>query len=430
VVPDGQYTEKFVQVFEADGRLRLASISLGGRPALVQSDVIRQGLEGRAPIAPVRVGERAGRATVLTARMGSDTYAILVGLYRDEIDGHLAWLAWVLAAVWFAGIAATSAQGYLMASTALAPVVGITRRAERISGGDFSARLDPPAVHDEVGEMTESLNTVLERLNGALQAHRRFAADASHELRAPLTAIAGEVDVALAHPRTGEEYRDTLQIVRERAASLSALCEDLILLVQAQEGAPGVELREVFIREQLAEAARRLEADASARRIRIEARDLPDLIAYADPRLLARVFDNVLTNAVHYNREGGRVTVGGTAEPPVGGEWTSGTATITVSDTGCGIPPAEVERVFDRFYRVDRSRTRRTGGSGLGLAICREVLTVLGGSIRVRSSSSEGTTIEITVPGRRASDRTVSETLAPRCEAAARNDRVAAAVTR
>jgi signal transduction histidine kinase len=407
----GEYTDKFVQIFDANGRLHLSSASLIGTPALVPADVVKAALAGQAPLVTVAVAGRPGRAAVLRTRKGSETFAVLVGVFRDQIDAHLAQLAWVLLSVWVAGLAATSALGYWLASRALAPVVDITHRAARIAQGEFTVRLEPPASQDEVGQMTQSLNDVLDRLHGAIEAHRRFAADASHELRAPLSAMAGEIDVALKHRRTADEYRDTLLIVGERLSALTSLCNDLMLLVHAQEGAQGIELREVPVWPQLEDGASRLAADLSARAITIATRELPDMIAYADPRLLARVFDNVLSNAVHYNRDGGTVVISGSAEENVGEEWSTGTILITVTDTGLGIPDDESQRVFNRFYRMDQSRGRRTGGSGLGLAICREVMTVLGGSIRIISSSSEGTTFEIKMPGRVASPRRLSQTL-------------------
>jgi signal transduction histidine kinase len=363
---------------------------------------VQAALDGRAPLVSLVVRGRPGRAAVLRAEINGQRYAVMVGLFRDDIDAHLSRLAWVLALVWIAGLLTTVALGYWLASRALRPVVGISRRAARIARGDFAARLDRPVRLDEIGEMTQSLNEVLDRLHGALEAHRRFASDASHELRTPITAMAGEIEVALMRPRTAEEYRDTLWVVRERLSALTTLCEDLVLLVHAQEGAPGLELREVPLLPQLQRSIGRLAGAAAAHDVRIEACDLPELVAYADPRLLARVLDNVLANAVVYNRDGGRIQISGRADDR-SETGAVDTVVITVSDTGSGIPPAEFERVFDRFYRLDRSRSPGAGGSGLGLAICREVLAVLRGTIRIAASSPEGTTFEIRLPGRVAS---------------------------
>jgi signal transduction histidine kinase len=405
---EGEFADTFVQILAEDGTVRLASPSIRDRPPLVGLDLVMAALEGRAPLVSLVVNDRPGRAAVLRAEIRGERYAVMVGLFRDDIDAHLTRLAWLLAIVWGAGLATTAALGYWLASRSLAPVIGISRRAARIAQGDFAARLDPPERQDEVGEMTRSLNQVLDRLHGALEAHRRFASDASHELRAPITAMAGEIEVTLMRPRTAEEYRDTLLLVGERLTALRQLCEDLMLLVHAQEGATGVDLREVPMLPQLQRSAARLAGAAASRNISIAARDLPDLVAYADQRLLARVLDNVLANAVSYNREGGQVVISGSAGADRSGESITDTVVVTVTDTGPGIPADEFERIFARFYRLDQSRSPGTGGTGLGLAICREVLAVSGGSIRIASSSCQGTTFEIALPGRVVSDRRVS----------------------
>jgi two-component system, OmpR family, sensor kinase len=405
----GEYTEKFVQIFDANGRLHLASRSVAGASPLIPVEIVKAALAGEAPLVTVAIGGRPGRAAVLRTSKGSESFAVLVGVFRDHLDAHLARLAWLLLSVWLVGLAATSALGYWLASRALAPVVDITSRAARIARGEFAVRLEPPGSQDEVGQMTQSLNAVLDRLHGAIEAHRRFASDASHELRAPLTAMAGEIDVALTHRRTADEYRDTLVVVGERVTALTSLCEDLMLLVHAQEGAHGIELREVPVWHQLEDAVSRLASHLSARAITIAAHELPDMVAYADRRLLARVFDNVLSNGVYYNRDGGTVVISGSAAESAPDQWATGAILVTVSDTGPGIPNAEWERVFGRFYRVDQSRARRTGGIGLGLAICREVVTALGGSIRILNSSSGGTTFEIRIPGRIVSSRRFSQ---------------------
>ena len=186
------------------------------------------------------------------------------------------------------------------------PIDAITSRAARIARGDFSVRLDPPVLEDEVGRMTRSLNDVLERLYASLAVNRRFAADASHELRGPVTAIAGEIDVTLKHPRDADTYRDALVVVRERLASMVAIIEDLTMLVRAQEGGHDLVLQEVPLGPLLQAARDRVAPLAASRRVRVEIGDIARFIAYAEPRLLARVLDNVLTNAVRYNRDEGR----------------------------------------------------------------------------------------------------------------------------
>jgi signal transduction histidine kinase len=397
-----QVSDKFVQILEADGRLRLSSPALDGVAPLVSSDVVADALAGRAPLVSADVHGRPARIVALTTHMGDARYVVVVGMFRDPVDALISRLGWILGLVWFVAIGVTTAVGYVLASRALSPIVGITQRASRIAQGEFSARLDAPSSEDEVGEMTRSLNHVLERLHGSLEANRTFAADASHELRAPLAAMAGAVDVTLKRPRSEQEYVEALHAVRDRVTEMTQLCSDLMLIAHAQEGGRGLDLREIPVTSCVADGVRRVSAAAAARGISIDVHAVPDLVAYADARLFARVVDNVLSNAVHYNRDGGRVAISGRAEDADPGDWRPATVILDVSDTGSGIPPEAIERVFERFYRVDPSRTRDTGGTGLGLAICREVLGVLGGSIRVADSSPAGTTFEIRIPGRAA----------------------------
>lgn len=396
----GEFADKFVQIFDARGRLLLWSAQLAGAPPLVDAATIAAALEGRAPIVAVEPLGRPARAAVLATALNGERYAVLVALSADHVVAELSRLAWLLAAVWLGGLFVTAALGDRLADAAIRPVVAITGSAARIASGDFAVRLDPQAADDELGRMTASLNAVLDRLHAALDANRRFAADASHELRGPLTAMAGEIDVTLRQPRTAAEYRDALGVVRERLAGLTTLAEDLMLLARAQEGGQQIALREVPLGPLVDAAIARLAPQARARGIVVDREALPALVAYADPRLLAHVIDNVLANAVQYNREGGRVVVDGRAEEPPGEDWVPGFVTLTVRDTGPGIPAEHRDRIFERFYRMDRSRARQTGGTGLGLAICREVLSALGGSIRLGHSSPDGSAFEIRLPGR------------------------------
>lgn len=395
----GAYTEKIVQIFDEHGALVLQSSGLGDGPPLLPPDVVRQGLAGRAPIVDADVRGRLARLTVLTASRDGRTYAVAVGLFADDVERGLAFLRWLLGGVWLASVAGTAALGYLLASRALAPVARITERAAWIAQGHFDGRLDEPQVHDEVGRMTVLLNSMLDRLQRALDANRRFAADASHELRSPITAMAGELDVALRHPRTAESYQETLVVVRRRVAALTELAGNLMLLSRVQEGADEIALREVPLAPVVDDAFARWQPAAAGRGITLTQEGLDDIRVYGDPGLVARVLDNVVANAVHYNRDGGSVTVSARLTEPAADQWAPTLVTIDVRDEGPGIPASDHERVFERFFRVDESRHRHTGGSGLGLAICREVVRAHGGTIRVAASAPTGTTIEITLPG-------------------------------
>lgn len=392
---------KFAQVISADGHVLMQTTILRQRTPLMDVDTIAQALRGEAPLVDVVAEGRAGRMVGLTTLDKGRRYVVAVGLFSDSVEGMLTRLGWLLCAVWLLGLIATSATGFALASRALQPVDRITTRAAAIARGDFAARLDPPKVDDEIGRMTRLLNEMLGRLNGAIEANRHFAADASHELRSPLTAMAGEIDVALRRPRNEQEYRDTLGLVRERLAEMVSLIENLMLLARADDGAPGGLLREVEANRLVAASMRRLDGLARERGVVLAVESGDALVAYADERLLARALDNVIANAIHYNRDGGRVTVSTGIDPSESAD-RAASAWIRVRDDGPGVPEAEWERIFQRFFRLDQSRSRRTGGTGLGLAICRAIMTLFHGSIRVVESSPDGTTIELRLPGRTA----------------------------
>jgi two-component system OmpR family sensor kinase len=396
----GDFTGKFVQYYTLDGRVVFESPLVRGERVLDQAHLART-LRGHHGMATVEVGGRRGRVITAQIRDASVPYVAAIGIFTDQLDALLARLAWVLVGVWALGLAATAWLGFLLASSALEPIDRITTRAARIANGDIDMRLDPPRSDDEIGRMTRLLNEMLDRLHRMIDASRRFAADASHELRTPLTAMAGEIDVALRRERDPAEYRDTLQRLREQIGGLTTVAGHLMLLARAEEQSGELVAQEVSIADVVEAACARMGPQAAARGIAVTHQGLERLVAYAQPDLLARVVDNLLANAVQYNRDGGAVRVRGFDEAAPGDAWQAGRVRLEVIDSGHGIPPQEWERVFDRFYRLEPSRSRRTGGAGLGLALSRAIATWHGGSVRVRDSSEAGTTIELVLPGQR-----------------------------
>ena len=284
-----------------------------------------------------------------------------------------------------------SALGYWISRKALAPVDDITRAAQQIGAHNLSARLAVPASGDELQRLTETLNQMLRRIEEALERITRFSGDASHELRTPITVMRTRVELALRHPRTAGENHNTLNQLHGELIQASYLLDNLMLLARADSGAEQLRMTsadvEDAIREVLAQASPlagekgvALHSALPGRAVRIA----------ADRPMLQRLLLILIDNAVKYTPPSGQVSVALTA--------VNGSATISVKDTGIGIPEDELPRIFDRFYRVDKARSRQAGGAGLGLSIGRWIAEAHGGSIRVESRPGEGSTFSVDLP--------------------------------
>ena len=390
------YADKFVQLIDERGGVLLQSPSLAGMPALLDRNTRAAALAHRSPVVDVSVKGRPGRMIALTTD-GSIRYIVAVGVFTDTLLATLRQLRTLLFSVWIGALAVTAVIGFSLASRALLPIRRVTEKAAAIAQGEFDTRLDEPAILDEIGHMTRLLNAMLDRLRGAIDANRRFASDASHELRSPLTAMLGEIDVALKRDRPAGEYRESLGVLRERLQRMQSLTDDLMMLVRAQERRAAT-VTEVGVRELLQRVIAATADLATSAGVAVTLDAGPELVVYGDPALFERAFENLVRNGIQYNREGGSVQLRAHLSESAG-PWTPDIVAITVRDTGAGIPAEARERVFERFYRVDPSRSRRTGGTGLGLAITREIVHLFKGAIRVAASSSEGTEIEVELPG-------------------------------
>ncbi|NOT24747.1 MAG: HAMP domain-containing protein [Acidobacteria bacterium] len=391
-----QYADKFVQLIDARGHILIQSPRLGTTSVLIPRETLERALAGLGPLVDVNVNGRPGRMVGLVTQ-GPERYVIAVGLFTDKLEASLDQLSRLLIGVWLGGLALTAVVGFSLASRALLPIRRITEQAASIATGQFATRLDPQPIDDEIGQMTRLLNQMLDRLHGAIEANRRFASDASHELRGPLTAMLGEIDVTLKRERSADGYREALGLLRERLRVMSRLTEDLMLLVRAQEQ-QSPPIAEVRLADLMTRVVGRTADAAAAHRVTLSV-DVPaDLVVYGDANLLARVFDNLVLNGIQYNHESGTVAITARVHSDTR-EWVADEVRIDVRNSGARIPEDERERVFERFYRLDPSRSRRTGGAGLGLAISREIVHLFKGTIRVGDSADAGTTIEVSLPG-------------------------------
>ena len=283
-----------------------ATPGLAGAAPLLRADEIEAAARSGAPITAARIGNREFRVLAVPVVRDGTPYILAMAVSENPARERLAPLAWLLLSVWVGGVIATGVLGFVLASRALRPIDSLTRRATAIAHGEFAARLDPPQIDDEIGRMTRLFNDVLDRLHGAVESNRHFAGDASHELRTPLTALQGEVDVALKRDRHASEYKETLEVVRDGLRHMAEVTENIMVLVRVQERAAERIVEEVPLAALIDAAIDRAGAIAAPRDITVAADGVEDLLLYGDARLYARVFDNLIANAVHYNRDCGR----------------------------------------------------------------------------------------------------------------------------
>ena len=215
-------------------------------------------------------------------------------------------------------------------------------------------------------------------------------ADASHELRTPISVIRGESDVALSRPRTPAEYRESLTTILDEARRLSRLVDDLLNLARADAGHVRLQTHDFYLNELLAECCRSVQTLAAARRLTLECRPCPDLQFTGDEQLLRRLIVNLLDNAIRYTPPGGNVTA---ALDSAGG-----TIHLRIADTGVGIPSGDAPHVFERFYRAGEARSRQDGGFGLGLAIVKWIAESHSGAVDCASIPGRGSTFTVTLP--------------------------------
>lgn len=279
--------------------------------------------------------------------------------------------------------------GWVISGRVLAPIDEIAAVASDIQATDLSRRIDLAGPDDELKRLADTFDRMLERLDEAFSLQRRFVADASHELRNPLAVIRTNLDVVLSNPDATEpDMRNAAQIVRRSTERMSRMVDDLLALARLDSPTPSwetVDVSEVArdIREENAETAR-------ARDVSIEVTGADVAPVRGDRDALKRALANLVENALRFAPPGTAVTI---ATGLVDG-WVF----LAVQDRGPGIARVEHERVFERFYRIDRSRSRSSGGSGLGLAIVRRIATAHSGSTTVFSEPGAGATFVLWLP--------------------------------
>jgi heavy metal sensor kinase len=381
--PPGRPTGMYFAVWRADG---VAIKAIGTHEPLPTST-------GRAD----RAFRGMNRELVTTGPNGT---VILVGRPADAMNRDLAAFAWQLAGTGVAVLLVGLAGGWLISRRIFRPIAAIADTASRISGDNLSERIDTKAVDRELADLARVLNATFRRLEGAFERQARFTADASHELRTPLAVVRSQAELTLSRARSPAEYQEALRTCLRAAERMSDLVDGLLTLARADAGKSGVR-EPVELHRVAGDAVELCRPLAEEHSVNLTAQLGPATVS-GDASALGRVVGNLVTNAIRYNRPGGEVHV--TLER------TGREAVLTVRDTGEGIPAEHHAQLFERFYRVDKARSRATGGSGLGLAIAKAVVEAHGGTIGFDSTVGNGSTFWVRLPaGRSGGARSASE---------------------
>jgi heavy metal sensor kinase len=334
-----------------------------------------------------REASRSGLREV--GAVGPNGSRVLVGQDISGVQRRLREILWITAILGAGAMGVALAGGWFLADRALRPIERITRTARTVSASNLSQRIDLTRVEGELNDLARTLNDAFDRLQQSFEQQTRFTADASHELRTPLSIVLSHAELALKKPRSEADYRAALETTLKAARRMKSVVEALLTLARADAREVTLRLEPVKLHELVADAVSGLTPVAAGRQVTIDT-DLGPVEMSGDRNLLHELVTNLLKNAILYNRDGGRVTVTLTA--------TTDAATLTVADTGIGIPAADQPHVFRRFYRVDKARSREQGGTGLGLAISQWITHLHRGTISFTSEEGVGTTFAVTLP--------------------------------
>jgi heavy metal sensor kinase len=383
--------ESAAQLLSADGRV-LFSVGEGlGAWPLLGPDRLRGVRPGHPLRTSLRLGPQRERFRVLATALDGPAgrQVLLVASSLEGVEESLERLRLLLLFAVPGALLLAGAGGWLLAGKALWPVARMTRQAGAIGSSQLDERVSVPPARDELALLASTLNTMLDRIQRSVTEQRRFLADASHELRTPLAILRAELEVGLRDARCANGSAEVLQSSLEEVDRMSGLVESLLTLARADEGQLELLREPVDLDEVAGAVVAKLRPITAAKRIALTLEgEGPEVIA--DRARLVQVVTNLLDNAVAYTAPGGTIQVR---------VWeTGGEAGLSVRDSGPGIAPAALPRVFDRFFRADTGRSRAGGGSGLGLAICKELVEAHGGRIQAQSKLGAGSTFTVTLP--------------------------------
>ena len=388
---------RFIRITHADGQV----VYVSGAPRDERFDPAQvPALASPVPQSSVRKVPLAGGALLIAAEAstGADgtRYRVEVGTSAAPVEATLRRMLVMLAVGLPVAVAAAVAGGFILVRRSLEPVARMAVKAEEITQHNLSERLPVAHSGDELERLSVSLNRMISRLEDALHFSKQFVADASHELRTPLTVMRGELESLAQDERLASDTRESLGSVLEEVARLAGIVEGLFALSRLDAGEVGEAWQSFDLAALAATTAEQMSLLATDKEIRVACEPTTAVAVRGDRARLKQVIVNLLDNAIKYTPRGGSIALSVRRE--------GAHAVLEVTDTGVGIPSEALAHVFERFYRVDGSRSREQGGAGLGLSIVKSICTAHGAEVEVQSAPGQGSTFRVRAPLAAASD--------------------------
>lgn len=337
-------------------------------------------------------------AVPLTDDDGTVRYIIYIRDNKQTVSDLTTELVTLIIQAVVVGLVISAALSFILSKTLLQPIIGMTKAAEAIADGDFSRKLDVES-DDEIGILADTFNNMASQLKATLEEikksealRREFVANVSHELRTPLTSIRTYAETLTDTQDLPKEREiDFLHVILNESDRMTHIVEDLLELSRLDAGSTKLNIEEFSLAQSVQNVfdAIVLEAKRRGHTITLAAAESLPMIS-GDRARIEQVLINILTNAIKYTPDGGTIQV-------VSGK-TGRKAWVEIRDNGIGIPEEDLPRLFDRFYRVDKARSRESGGTGLGLSIAREIIIRHGGDIKIGSTPGSGTTVTVLLP--------------------------------
>jgi heavy metal sensor kinase len=400
---------KFIQVLDESGNIGRKSDNLKNVQLPISLGALKSASKGLITFETNRSFGNTPLRIVTFPVLGDNhiTKIVQVASSLEDVEDALNTLFIILIIAVPLALLIASLGGQFLANKALKPVDHITQTARMITSKNLNQRIKPLKVKDEISRLIETFNEMISRLDRSFRQVKQFSTDASHELKTPLTILKGEVEVALRKERGSHEYEQILKSNLEEINRMSQIVEDLLLLSKADSGEIRLNKEDMNLTEILNEVVAQVNVLAQSKNLHIETSNHHEEIhIFGDPLQIRELFLNLIENGIKYTKEGGSIHIRLTKDAflqdgtPSGGpkEEQAEFVKIIFSDTGIGIAKEDQERIFDRFFRVDKARSREQGGSGLGLSICKWIVEAHRGEIKVESELGKGSSFVVKLP--------------------------------